>query len=131
MSSELSPSGHPPSVFDATCPARAALELISSKWAILVLTALEDGPVRNGALLRRVGGISQKVLTQTLKDLECNGLVNRCDHAANPPHVDYSLSDLGISLTRMLVLLDHWAETHFPALEAARAAYAVRMAEGA
>ncbi|MCB8878669.1 helix-turn-helix transcriptional regulator [Acidisoma cellulosilytica] len=128
MPTDASPAPHPPSVFDATCPARNALELIASKWAILVLTALEDGPVRNGALLRKIGGLSQKMLTQTLKDLECNGLVTRCDHAANLPHVDYALSDLGLSLARMLMQLDHWAEENFPALDAARARYAAQRA---
>ncbi|MCB8876545.1 winged helix-turn-helix transcriptional regulator [Acidisoma silvae] len=128
MPIEPAASLRPASVFDAACPARDALELIASKWAILVLTALEDGTARNGALLRKIGGLSQKMLTQTLKDLECNGLVTRCDHDANPPHVDYSLTELGLSLTRMLVLLDHWAEENFPALAAARALYAERVA---
>lgn len=129
MPARPAPSAYPPSVFDVTCPARNALELIASKWAILVLSALEEGPVRNGALLRKIGGLSQKVLTQTLKDLECNGLVARHDHAANPPHVDYALTPLGDSLNQLLVPLDRWAEAHFPALEAAREHYAAKLAE--
>src|SRR5262245_17161782 len=81
-----------PSVFDETCSARDALELIAGKWPMLILTALADGPMRNGALLRRVGGVSQKMLTQTLRELERNGLIIREDHTTVPPHVEYRLS---------------------------------------
>lgn len=119
-----------PSVFDASCSARHALELISGKWAILVMSALGDGPMRNGALLRRIGGISQKMLTQTLRDLECNGLVVRDDRRTIPLNVEYRLSDLGASLARTLAVLDRWAEQNFPALDAAREAYSRSAAAG-
>ncbi|MDJ0512514.1 MAG: helix-turn-helix domain-containing protein [Methyloceanibacter sp.] len=112
-----------PSVFDAECSARHALELIASKWAILILTALADGPMRNGALLRKIGGVSQKMLTQTLRDLECNGLIARKDLQTVPPHVEYRLTPLGKSLSRALGGLDRWAERNFPRLDAARSAY--------
>lgn len=112
-----------PSVFDPDCSARDALELIASKWAILILTALADGPMRNGELLRRIGGVSQKMLTQTLRDLECNGLVVRADLQTVPPHVEYRLSRLGKSLSSALAGLDRWAERHFPQLDAARESY--------
>jgi DNA-binding HxlR family transcriptional regulator len=112
-----------PSVFDASCSARHALELIASKWTMLILPALAEGPMRNGALLRRIGGISQKMLTQTLRELERNGLVIREDHRAIPPHVEYRLSPLGQSLGEALIVLDRWAERHFPALDAARARF--------
>jgi DNA-binding HxlR family transcriptional regulator len=108
------------SVFDPSCSARDALELIASKWAMLILPALVRGPMRNGALLRHVGGISQKMLTQTLKDLERNGLVVREDRRTVPPHVEYRLSPLGRSLSKALITLDRWAEQNFPALDAAR-----------
>ena len=107
-------------MFDPSCSARHALELIASKWAMLILPALARGPMRNGALLRHVGGISQKMLTQTLKDLERNGLVVREDRRTVPPHVEYRLSPLGRSLSRALITLDLWAEQNFPALDAAR-----------
>jgi DNA-binding HxlR family transcriptional regulator len=110
-------------VFDETCSARHALELISSKWAMLILPALAESPMRNGDLLRRIGGISQKVLTQTLRELERNGLVIRVDHRTVPLHVEYRLSDLGRSLSDALIVLDRWAEWNFPALDAARARY--------
>lgn len=112
-----------PSVFDPNCSARDALELIASKWAILVLTALKDGPMRNGALLRKIGGVSQKMLTQTLRDLECNGLVGRRSLETVPPHVEYRLTALGTSLSDALSGLDRWAESNFARLDAARARY--------
>jgi DNA-binding HxlR family transcriptional regulator len=116
----VSASAGTPSVFDPSCSARDALELIASKWAILILPALARGPMRNGALLRQVGGISQKMLTQTLKDLERNGLVVREDLGTVPPHVEYRLSPLGRSLSKALITLDRWAELNFSALDAAR-----------
>jgi DNA-binding HxlR family transcriptional regulator len=109
-----------PSVFDPTCSARHALELIASKWALLILPALAVGPMRNSALLRKIGGLSQKMLTQTLKELERNGLVIRLDMKTVPPHVEYRLSDLGRSLSDALIALDLWAERNFPELDAAR-----------
>jgi DNA-binding HxlR family transcriptional regulator len=110
-------------VFDASCSARHALELISGKWAMLIISALVESPMRNGDLLRRIGGISQKVLTQTLRELERNGLVIRVDHQTVPLHVEYRLSELGRSLSDALVVLDRWAERNFPALDAAREQY--------
>lgn len=112
-----------PSVFDETCSARDALDLIAGKWPMLILTALADGPMRNGALLRRIGGVSQKMLTQTLRELERNGLIIREDHATVPPHVEYRLSAVGRTLSGALVELDRWAERNFPALDAARARF--------
>ncbi len=112
-----------PSVFDPSCSARDALELIASKWAILILSALRERPMRNGALLRKIGGVSQKMLTQTLRDLECNGLVARKDLRSVPPHVEYRLTPLGKSLSETLAMLDRWAERHFPRLDAARESF--------
>lgn len=110
----------PPSVFDPDCSARDALELIASKWSILILSALREGPMRNGALLRKIGGVSQKMLTQTLRDLECNGLVARKCLETVPPYVEYRLTPLGRSLSESLAVLDRWAERNFPHLDAAR-----------
>ncbi|MGF6172962.1 winged helix-turn-helix transcriptional regulator [Ensifer sp. 4252] len=112
-----------PDVFDPTCSSRHALELIASKWAMLVISALEEGPMRNAALMRRLGNVSQKMLTQTLKELERNGLVLREDKKTVPPHVEYSLSAVGRSLSETLLVLDRWAETHFGTLDAARERY--------
>lgn len=120
MSSQSPPAG---SVFDETCSARHALELISGKWAMLIISALSDGPMRNAELLRRIGGTSQKVLTETLRDLERNGLVIRDDFRTKPLHVEYRLSPLGASLSDALIALDRWAERNFPELDAARECY--------
>lgn len=109
-----------PNVFDASCSARHALELIASKWALLIMPALAAGPMRNNALLRKIGGVSQKMLTQTLKDLERNGLIIREDLKTVPPHVEYWLSPLGRSLSDALIALDRWAEQHAYELDAAR-----------
>ena len=112
----LSPGGD---VFNATCPSRRALELIAGKWVPLILPALEHGPLRNNELLRRLDGISQKVMTQTLRELERHGLVLREDLGTVPPHVSYRLSELGQSLNVALIALDRWAETHHAVLDAA------------
>lgn len=119
-----------PDVFDETCSARHALELVASKWSVLILSALGDGPARNAELLCRIGGISQKMLTQTLRDLERNGLVQRCDFHTARPHVEYRLSPLGDSLSETLAALDRWAGRNFPALDAAREAFDAREGEG-
>lgn len=107
-------------VFSKACPSRQALELIASKWALLIIPALSEGSVRNNELLRKIEGVSQKMLTQTLKDLERNGLVVRTDHRTVPPHVEYHLSPLGLSLSDALITLDRWAEQHHQALQTAR-----------
>ena len=93
---------------------------MSGKWALQVVTALAAGPQRNGALLRRIDGISQKVLTQTLRELERSGLVERTDYGTVPPSVDYRLSALGRSLDQALAPLDQWAEARADTLTAAR-----------
>lgn len=79
--------------------------------------------MRNGALLRRIGGASQKMLTQTLRDLECNGLVKPRERRTVPPHVEYRLTPLGKSLSAALGGLDRWAERNFPRLDAGRETY--------
>lgn len=115
-----------PSVFDADCSARDALELIASKWSVLVLSALAQKQMRNSELLRRIVGISQKMLTQTLRDLERNGLVIRDDKQTIPPHVNYRLSPVGRSLSKTLITLDRWAEQNFPELDRAKELYDFR-----
>ncbi len=111
-------------MFNASCPSRAALELIAGKWALLIIPALAPGPLRNGELLRRVGGISQKMLTQTLKELQRNGLVVRIERGILPPHVAYRLTPMGRSLSKALIALDRWAETHHGDLAVARDRFA-------
>jgi DNA-binding HxlR family transcriptional regulator len=102
---------------------RQALALIADKWAVLVITTLADGSMRYNALRRELEEVSQKMLTQTLRDLECNGLVARAVHPDTPPRVEYSLTPLGRTLVEALTVLRDWADAHFHEVEAARGRY--------
>lgn len=109
-------------VWNAGCPSRRVLELVANKWALLIVPLLRGKPQRNNELLRKVGGISQKMLTQTLRELEQNGLVLREDLRTVPPHVEYRLSPLGLSLSRTLMAVDRWAEANHARIDAAQQA---------
>jgi DNA-binding HxlR family transcriptional regulator len=110
-----------PNVLDQNCESRQALDRIADKWTCLIVYALLDGPRRHGELRRSIGGISQKMLTQTLRSLERDGLVERTVIATIPPHVQYALTPLGRTLSEPLVAICHWAMDHLPELQAARA----------
>jgi DNA-binding HxlR family transcriptional regulator len=107
----------------ADCPARKLLDRISDKWVSLVLTALADGPRRYSELSRRIAGVSQKMLTQTLRTMERDGLVRRTVTLAVPVRVDYALTPLGESLLPIMASIKEWAERHIPEVERAQAAY--------
>ena len=96
----------------ADCPARTAMEVIANKWSVVTLYALHDGPKRYGDLVALSGGISRKVLTQTLRRLEGNGLVSRTVYAEAPPRVEYALTALGESLQGPIAALTAWANEH-------------------
>jgi len=96
-------------IFPAGCPSRTVLEHVTSKWGLLILIALSDGEQRWSTLRRRADGISEKMLAQTLKTLERDGLVSRNAQASIPPRVDYSLTDRGYELSTLLVPLSDWA----------------------
>jgi DNA-binding HxlR family transcriptional regulator len=96
-------------VFPAGCPSRRVLDHITSKWGVLILVALSEGEQRWSELRRRAEGISEKMLAQTLKTLERDGLVLRQAQPVIPPRVDYSLTDRGYELTALLVPLVTWA----------------------
>jgi DNA-binding HxlR family transcriptional regulator len=100
----------------ATCPSRTVLHRIGARWTIFVVTALaeRDEPMRFTELKSRIQGITPKVLTETLRALEVDGLVCRVDHDENPPRVDYALTPLGASLWEPLQAVRAWAETHVP-----------------
>jgi len=99
--------------FSASCPSQNILALIGSKWSMLLLCILKEGPVRSGELGRRAGGISQKMLTQTLRELERHGIVNRRDFAEVPPRVEYSLTPLGHSLAQLVRRIEDWVESNY------------------
>ena len=107
----------------AGCPGHELLATLSDKWVTLVLSALADGPLRYSEVSRAVSGASQKMLTQTLRKLERDGLVLRRITAAVPVRVDYELTDLGRDLLPVQRAIKAWAETHIPQVHAARAAY--------
>jgi DNA-binding HxlR family transcriptional regulator len=110
-------------LFLADCPARTTLGVIADTWAIVILTALGERPHRHTELRSRIGGISAKVLTQTLRRLQANGLVARRSLATAPRGVEYSLTPLGESLIDPIRTLAAWAETNTDALLAARDAH--------
>lgn len=119
----LTSSGFAPDPFDARCPTRLLLDRIADKWTVLLLVVISEGPVRFNALKRQVGGISQKVLSQTLKSLERDGLVTRHAYATVPVTVEYALTPLGRSLAETLGPLARWAGTHMAEIAAAQAAF--------
>jgi DNA-binding HxlR family transcriptional regulator len=105
-------AGSTSDVFKQGCPARDVLEVLASKWTLLIIHALASGPTRTGALRRRIEGISEKMLSQTLKELERRGLVKRNAYPEVPPRVDYELTPLGRSLREAVKALNSWAEQH-------------------
>lgn len=94
------------------CPVETTLTLIGDKWKVLILRDLLPGTKRFGELKKSIGGVSQKVLTAQLRDMEENGLVNRKVYAEVPPKVEYSLTDLGHSLKPILDALWNWGEEY-------------------
>ncbi|MBI2212749.1 MAG: helix-turn-helix transcriptional regulator [Acidobacteria bacterium] len=101
-------------VLNPNCPSRQVLARIADKWSSLVLLVLSEGTHRYSELQRRIGGVSQKMLTQTLRSLEADGLIRRKVHPVIPPMVEYSLTPLGRSLEGPLSAVRRWAETHLP-----------------
>jgi DNA-binding HxlR family transcriptional regulator len=108
------------SVLDETCPARQALNLIASKWTVLIIYALADGPSRFNQLQRTIGGITQKMLTQSLRQLEQDGILTRTVFSTLPPQVEYELTALGRTLIEPLNALCNWAETYYVDIEGNR-----------
>lgn len=111
------------SAYAKNCPSRQILDRIGDTWSVLVVMMLADGPQRYTALSRRIEGVSPKMLTQTLRGLERDGLIGRTVHAEVPPRVDYELTDLGRSLLGLVGALENWAESHIEDVQAAREAY--------
>jgi DNA-binding HxlR family transcriptional regulator len=116
--------------FLAACPSRQVLARISDKWVTLILVALAGGPLRYSALSKIIAGVSQKMLTQTLRTLERDGLVSRTVTAGVPVRVDYQLTPLGESLMPAVNAVKSWAEENIGEIEASRAAYDSRTAGG-
>lgn len=107
----------------AACPTHRVLDRMGDRWVSLILNELAGGPRRHGELARAVAGATQKMLTQTLRVLERDGLVARSATASVPPSVHYRLTPLGESLLPVMAVVTDWAERHIDDIEAARAAY--------
>lgn len=97
-------------LFDTECPTRIVLDRVGDKWTVLVVAALADGPLRFTVLRDRVGGVTGKVLTSTLRSMLRDGLVTRMAYATVPPTVEYQLTELGVSLREPIDHLRAWAE---------------------
>ncbi|AGZ38379.1 putative HxlR family transcriptional regulator [Actinoplanes friuliensis DSM 7358] len=109
------------------CPSRQVLDRIGDAWSVLIVGSLANGPLRYTELAHRIPGVSPKMLTQTLRALERDGLVTRTVHAVVPPRVDYALTTLGRSLLGLVNALQEWAETHITDVIEAREAYDTRV----
>ncbi|MEW9701716.1 winged helix-turn-helix transcriptional regulator [Paenibacillus sp. SI8] len=115
--------GNHPDISLKVCGYSKMLEIISSKWTVLIIYAMEDGRIRFGEMGRRIEGISKKMLTQTLRQLERDGIVTRELTPTIPPSVDYSLTPLGESLLQPMRELNKWAIEKFSVVEQARDRY--------
>jgi DNA-binding HxlR family transcriptional regulator len=107
-------------VFDPDCPTRVVLDRIGDKWTVLVVLLLADGPMRFSGLRERIGGVAPKVLTQTLRRLERDGILIRTVYAEVPPRVEYELTKVGYSLTGPIETIRDWAETNMSAITRSR-----------
>ncbi|WP_082404542.1 winged helix-turn-helix transcriptional regulator [Saccharothrix sp. NRRL B-16348] len=106
-----------------SCASRAVLDLLTTKWVCLVIGALRPGTLRFGELRRRLDGITQKMLTQTLRDLERAGLVHRAVYPSVPPRVEYSLTPLGDNVGGLMDAIRVWSETHIDDIRSAQEEY--------
>ena len=118
-----------PNVMSNRCPSNSVLEMVAGKWQVLLLYALRGGKKRYSELQHTVEGISQKMLTQTLRELERNGLVKRTSYPVVPPHTEYELTELGVSLEDIIFRLGGWAEENICAVSEARHAYDARRSQ--
>jgi DNA-binding HxlR family transcriptional regulator len=105
------------------CPSRRLLDRIGDSWTVLIVVALDSGALRFGELAAQIEGVSQKMLTQTLRSLERDGFVTRTAYAIVPPRVEYQLTDLGRSLQRQVRALEEWAIENMDAVTARQREY--------
>jgi DNA-binding HxlR family transcriptional regulator len=110
----------------ATCPSRTSLARIANKWTAMIVIALSERRLRFGELRTTVAGISGKVLADTLRELERDGIVTRHAYAEIPPRVEYELTTLGHTLSEPLGALGRWAEEHFDRVQEARDTFDAR-----
>lgn len=101
-------------LFAEKCPSREVLKHVTSRWGVLILVALRDGAHRFSDLRRKMGGVSEKMLAQTLQALEQDGFINRVSYPVVPPHVEYSLTPLGEQVSEKVAALADWIEVNLP-----------------
>lgn len=118
----LSEKGQRGNVFAPGCPSREVMKHVTSSWGLLVLIALQAGTMRFGELRRHAGGVSERMLSQTLRWLEGDGLVVRRSYQVVPPHTDYTLTPLGLEAAEKVAGLAGWIEGRLPEIMAGRAA---------
>lgn len=111
-------------LLSAECPSRQVLQHITGRWGVLSLVVLRSGTYRFSELRRRIGGVSEKMLAQTLQGLEMDGFVRRVSYPVVPPHVEYSLTDMGRELSAQVEQLTDWIEDHLPRILETRRALA-------
>ncbi|NMB86748.1 MAG: helix-turn-helix transcriptional regulator [Chloroflexi bacterium] len=116
-------------VYQQDCPTRLALDRIADKWTVLIVGRLSGGTRRFGELRREVSGISPKVLTQKLRELERDGILTRKVYASVPPRVEYTLTPLGKTLIGLLDAVRVWAESHIETMLEAQSTYDRQAAE--
>jgi DNA-binding HxlR family transcriptional regulator len=116
--------------FTRGCPSRQVLDRIGDKWTLLIFGALSDGPLRYSQIKSKLDGVSQKMLTQTLRGLERDGLVQRTIYPQIPPRVEYELTEAGENLDAPMAQLREWAATYTGAVLAAQERYDARLQEG-
>ena len=105
-----------PNVYNAACPSRRVMAMLAEKWTLLVVGALSNGPMRTAQIRRCVDGVSEKMLIQTLRKLETYALVSRKSYPEVPPRVEYRLTPLGRSLSRVAGLFGRWVERNVVSL---------------
>jgi DNA-binding HxlR family transcriptional regulator len=116
-------------VFDMNCPSRAVMEHLASKWGVLVqIVLMRSGTLRFSELRRAIGSVSEKMLSQTLQTLERDGVIHRLVHPVIPPHVDYSLTDLGVRTATAMITLFELLENDWHEFETAQKEYDARKA---
>jgi DNA-binding HxlR family transcriptional regulator len=123
MTQATSPETSADGIVVEACPVREVLDRVAGKWSILIIVAAARGPVRFTELERQIDGISRRMLTLTLRNLERDGLLTRRVYATVPPKVEYELTDIAQELHRSLLSLTDWAQRHRATISAARHAY--------
>lgn len=118
-------------LFSSSCPSRVLFDQIADKWSMMILTVLDDGPLRFNVIRRRIEGVTQKALTQCLRRLERNGLIERRVIASSPVAVEYRITPLGRTLQAPFKALYAWTMDNMGAVEEARSAFDRRASEAA